>query len=471
MYMDELVFSVIVTAYNQPEEIKRAVESVLNQTIKCFELIVVDDCSTDETPEILEQLSKNNPEKSVFKIIRHQKNSSSHAARCTGVENANGQYIVFLDGDDYLVPDALEQLLTQVIEPQKDDFDVCEFSYDCQPEGKIIKPSAEIYKSIMPDKSSALNPIIDYFVDHDSPVTVWNKLYKSSVVKEAFKNMQTAYIRCGDDTYETICIAYFTKKYIQKDILVINYQLDNGVSLRKNNYESNKRHCESLKTSLDCLKAFFEKNEYSNKTKLLNNVEQRYFDWILSVMKNNTEFDDITRSLILLPKYFNEELIYPHFKKLYSKPLLLKKIKLFIHKIFSIFDITLLKFLIVGVINTIVGCGIMFAFYNLLGFSYWISSASNYIVGGIVSYFLNKFFTFKNKEYSFKQILSFIINLLICYFIAYYVAKKGIYFLLSTYSETVKDNVSMLCGMVLYTGLNFLGQKFIVFKNNPKGDK
>ena len=70
-----------------------------------------------------------------------------------------------------------------------------------------------------------------------------------------------------------------------------------------------------------------------------------------------------------------------------------------IKKILKFFDITTIKFLMVGVINTLVGTGLMFILYNVFSVNYWISSASNYIVGSIVSYFLNKYFTFQNKVY------------------------------------------------------------------------
>ena len=59
----------------------------------------------------------------------------------------------------------------------------------------------------------------------------------------------------------------------------------------------------------------------------------------------------------------------------------------------KLIDITTIKFLIVGVINTLVGTGVMFVLYNFFSVSYWISSAANYVVGSIVSYFLNKYFT------------------------------------------------------------------------------
>ena len=75
------------------------------------------------------------------------------------------------------------------------------------------------------------------------------------------------------------------------------------------------------------------------------------------------------------------------------------------------YDKTFLKFIIVGVINTIVGAGVMFALYNIFHFSYWVSSIMNYVTGSIVSFFLNKYFTFKSSSFSFKEVIYFIINI------------------------------------------------------------
>lgn len=61
------------------------------------------------------------------------------------------------------------------------------------------------------------------------------------------------------------------------------------------------------------------------------------------------------------------------------------------------------KFLLVGVVNTLIGTGTMFSLYNLAHCSYWVSSAANYIVGGIVSFFLNKYFTFQSKTREWSQ--------------------------------------------------------------------
>ena len=129
-----------------------------------------------------------------------------------------------------------------------------------------------------------------------------------------------------------------------------------------------------------------------------------------------------------------------------------------------LFDEKLLEFLIVGIANTAVGAGLMFLLYNLCGFSYWASSVLNYAVGGTLSFFLNKFFTFRDKQKSAAQIMLFVVNLAVCYFLAYFAAKKAVYFLLAAATEKVRGNVALLCGMCLYTALNYAGQRLFVFR-------
>lgn len=130
----------------------------------------------------------------------------------------------------------------------------------------------------------------------------------------------------------------------------------------------------------------------------------------------------------------------------------------------KLFDKTLLKFLLVGIINTAVGATVMFLLYNLVHCSYWFSSACNYVTGGIVSYILNKRFTFKNNETSFAQILLFAANIAVCYVVAYKLAHWGIYTLFAQSTEKVKDNIALFCGMIVYTALNYLVQRYIVFR-------
>lgn len=127
-------------------------------------------------------------------------------------------------------------------------------------------------------------------------------------------------------------------------------------------------------------------------------------------------------------------------------------------------DNTLFKFLIVGVFNTLVGCGTMFLLYNLAHCSYWVSSAANYIVGGIVSFFLNKYFTFENKKWEWAQVWKFALNVTVCYLLGYGLAKPIALRLLEGQAVRVQENVAMLVGMCLYTGLNYLGQRFFAFR-------
>ena len=133
-------------------------------------------------------------------------------------------------------------------------------------------------------------------------------------------------------------------------------------------------------------------------------------------------------------------------------------------KLSGLIDKKLAKFLVVGVINTLVGTAIMFGLYNLAHCSYWVSSAANYILTSILSFFLNKYFTFESKEKSAAEVLRFAVNIAVCYLLAYGIAKPLCLAALSGASAAVRDNVSMFVGMCLFTGFNYLGQRFFAFR-------
>lgn len=129
-------------------------------------------------------------------------------------------------------------------------------------------------------------------------------------------------------------------------------------------------------------------------------------------------------------------------------------------------DITFWKFILVGIVNTLVGTTVMFVFYNVFHLDYWISTAANYVVGSIVSYFLNKHYTFKSSEKSPKVVVRFVINISVCYFIAYGVARNAVSWVLQSAEAVVRDNCAMLVGMGLFVILNYIGQRFWTFKEN-----
>ena len=97
--MENIRFSIIIPAFNVEKYINRAIDSVLNQNFKDFELIVVDDASTDNT---VNQVEKYKKEYANIKVICHKMNKASGGARNTGLNVARGEYIIFLDADDYL---------------------------------------------------------------------------------------------------------------------------------------------------------------------------------------------------------------------------------------------------------------------------------------------------------------------------------------------------------------------------------
>lgn len=141
-------------------------------------------------------------------------------------------------------------------------------------------------------------------------------------------------------------------------------------------------------------------------------------------------------------------------------------------KLKKIFDPTFFRFILVGCINTLVGYGVMFGLYNLAGLhrmgdtGYWISSAANYVVGSIVSFFLNKHFTFRSREKGRGVVIRFVVNISLCYLLAYGLAKPAVAWALSGMglSEQLQGNLTMLAGSGLFVVLNYFGQRFFAFK-------
>jgi putative flippase GtrA len=118
----------------------------------------------------------------------------------------------------------------------------------------------------------------------------------------------------------------------------------------------------------------------------------------------------------------------------------------------------------VGVVNTLFGSALMFALYNIAGWGYWLSSAVNYTVSSALSFFLNKYLTFQVKHWSVSMIALFALTIIVAYITAYGIAKPLIHWLLRAYSQKIRDNTALLAGMCLFTGLNYIGQRFAAFK-------
>ena len=124
------------------------------------------------------------------------------------------------------------------------------------------------------------------------------------------------------------------------------------------------------------------------------------------------------------------------------------------------------RFIIVGIMNTIIGTVAMLIAYNVFHMGYWLSSIMDYVIGSIFSYFANKYFTFKVEKKSKEEVIRFIINIVVCYLIAYGIARPIIDVVLGGFelSKSWMDQISMLFGTGIFIVINYFGQKFFVFR-------
>jgi len=133
-----------------------------------------------------------------------------------------------------------------------------------------------------------------------------------------------------------------------------------------------------------------------------------------------------------------------------------------------LFDKVFLKFLLVGVINTIVGCSIMFVMHNVMHMSYWLSSGFGYYISAVFGFFLNKRFTFTVKRWSVFMIVSFIVVIVISYYIPYWVAEFVIEIIFRDNTTNFRGNVALVAGTCMASAVSYLGQRFIVFRKGKE---
>ncbi|MEG1506770.1 MAG: glycosyltransferase family 2 protein [Bacilli bacterium] len=137
--MEPLV-SIITPAYNSKDFIGETIESVLNQTYKNWEMLIVDDCSTDSSPEIIKKYIQKD---SRIKYLKNDKNSGPAISRNEGLDNANGKYIAFLDSDDFWHK---EKLKYQIEFMEKNDLKITHTNY------VFVTENGEIIKTINPSE-------------------------------------------------------------------------------------------------------------------------------------------------------------------------------------------------------------------------------------------------------------------------------------------------------------------------------
>ncbi|SNX68077.1 putative flippase GtrA [Bacillus oleivorans] len=128
------------------------------------------------------------------------------------------------------------------------------------------------------------------------------------------------------------------------------------------------------------------------------------------------------------------------------------------------------RFMLVGIVNTIVGLSVIMLFMNGLGFTYWSSTFIGNSAGAAVSFFLNRGFTFQSDIPCWKGLPRFVCIILISYFLAYYLGQHIVSLMYNRpYLPFSEETIAVLLGTGLYTLINYMGQKYIVFPKTSSG--
>lgn len=170
--MDDLI-SIIVPVYNTSKYLEQCIKSILEQTYKKLEIILVNDGSTDQSPQICEKFRKSDSRITVI----HQENQGLSAARNKGIEAATGKYLMFVDSDDYIGKDMVETLYSFLIENNAD-MSMCSFEYVTDTGDRVDVFNNPVKDEVLSNVES-LNKLLEqnswYYV------VAWNKLYKKAL--------------------------------------------------------------------------------------------------------------------------------------------------------------------------------------------------------------------------------------------------------------------------------------------------
>ncbi|MEE1166520.1 MAG: glycosyltransferase family 2 protein [Treponema sp.] len=246
--MTNPLISVIIPTYNREKTILRSVMSVLNQTYKNLELIVVDDCSTDNTKEVVSQIKD-----SRFKYYCLERNSGACVARNYGIEKAAGEYIAFNDSDDQWHKDKLEKQLSFLI---NNNVDVTVCSMDVYDEGSSEKMYTFPDSKKSPEGAVSFDSLLKY--NCTSTQMLFGKI-------ECFKeNLFDSNMPRFQDWEECLRLSKKYKFFHQNEILVDTYQQKDsitknpqkGVAGMKLLFE---KHKDAILSAADITESFFKK--------------------------------------------------------------------------------------------------------------------------------------------------------------------------------------------------------------------
>ena len=233
--------SVIVPVYNVEKYLKKCIESILAQSFKDFELILIDDGSTDSSGKICDEYEK----RDARIIVIHKTNGGLSSARNAGLDIAKGKYIGFVDSDDWISPQMYEKLILMC---EKNDLDMAVCGVK-----KCYNDSSKDYICYNTINDKILNreeAITEIFVNHSFGEEACNKIYK----KDIFKTIRYPEGKIHEDTYCICDIVDMCRKIgYSKEIGYFYYQRSNSIM---NSVTPNIDKIESVSKVLEYLKHY-----------------------------------------------------------------------------------------------------------------------------------------------------------------------------------------------------------------------
>lgn len=214
------LISVIVPVYRVEEYLERCVKSILSQTYKNLEVILVDDGSPDQCPAICDACA----EKDARVKVIHQENKGLSGARNAGIDAASGEYLAFVDSDDYVSPHFIEELY-QLLQDTGCTIGQCRFSY-VKGDGLVEEGDSAfcIYRG-----ESLMEQLYGPEEKATCFVVAWNKLYRAELFKET--GIRYPEGRIHEDEATTYRLFHEAKKLAFLDRALYGYYTENGGSI------------------------------------------------------------------------------------------------------------------------------------------------------------------------------------------------------------------------------------------------
>lgn len=212
-----LSISIIIPAYNVERYLGQCLDSVFHQGLDDFEVILVDDGATDGSPQICDEYAARYPQ---IRVV-HQENKGLSGARNTGINHAKGQYVYFVDADDFLVPGSLCKVVDTALQ---NDADVVCFGSINGTRQKLMEKSERVNNASI--KSSDILNGDDYITSHNFLATVWWYFIKREYLQSLGLTFPVGH--CLEDGSFTPFILLHAKRIIHVETMVYCYVIQLG---------------------------------------------------------------------------------------------------------------------------------------------------------------------------------------------------------------------------------------------------